>query len=364
MVFWSGKTVLITGHTGFKGSWLSFWLVRLGANVVGVALSPETQPALFDQLGLSQQVEHHLCDLREVDRLQSLVQHIQPDIIFHLAAQPLVRRSYREPLLTWETNVMGTIYLLEGLRKIQMPCAVVLVTTDKVYENCEWNFGYRETDALGGHDPYSSSKAAMEIAIRAWRKSFFATDHPVALASARAGNVIGGGDWAVDRIVPDAIRALQMGNPIPVRNPLSTRPWQHVLDPLSGYMLLAEKLYKHIGIGEDNPFTQAFNFGPMLPSNKTVQVLVEKILLYWPGTWQNCVKVQAPHEAGKLNLATDKAFHELRWQPCWGFEEAVEKTVTWYQAVSKGANAAKISMDQIRSYEQSVQLLIPSSNGT
>ena len=241
MGFWSNKTVLITGHTGFKGSWLSLWLWRLGAKVVGISLQPESQPALFHQLGLAQHVEHYLCDLREIDQFQGLVQQKQPDVIFHLAAQPLVSVGYQQPLLTWETNVMGTIYLLEGLRDFQKPCATVLVTTDKVYANSEWHFGYRETDALGGYDPYSSSKAAIEIAIQAWRKSFFVADHPVALASARAGNVIGGGDWAKDRIVPDAIRALQKGNPILVRNPLSTRPLAACFGPFEGLHVLGRE---------------------------------------------------------------------------------------------------------------------------
>jgi len=260
--FWRGRRVLLTGHTGFKGSWLAFWLTELGAQVTGIALPPETEPNLFDQLELAQRLEHRLGDLRDPDVLAELVTETQPEVVLHLAAQPLVRRSYVEPASTWATNVMGTIHLLEALRRLETPCAAVLITTDKVYRNNEWLYGYRENDPLGGHDPYSASKAAAEIAIASWRSSFCGpgahqTPH-LRIATARAGNVIGGGDWAADRIVPDAIRALAAGQPIPVRNPLATRPWQHVLDCLAGYLLYAQTLEEREIVAD------ALNFGPPL----------------------------------------------------------------------------------------------------
>jgi CDP-glucose 4,6-dehydratase len=237
-----GKSVFVTGHTGFKGSWLTAWLLELGAHVHGFAQPPPTTPALFDQLGLAARIQHELGDVRHFMAVQRSIAKAQPDFVFHLAAQPLVRRSYEEPLETYATNVLGTAHVLEALRGLQKPCAAVFITTGKCYENREWVHGYREEDPLGGHDPYSSSKAAAEIAIASWRRAFFC-DHPVKIASARAGNAIGGGDWAADRIVPDCIRSLQAGQPIAVRNPKATRPWQHVLEPLSGYLWLAALLY-------------------------------------------------------------------------------------------------------------------------
>ena len=244
--FWQGKRVLLTGHTGFKGSWLALWLCELGAQVTGFALAPDTQPSLFDQLGLAGRLDHHIGDLRDPAALRELVAASQPEVVLHLAAQPLVRRSYAEPVLTWETNVLGTIHLIEALRPLAHPCAAVLITTDKVYRNNEWLYGYRENDPLGGHDPYSSSKAAAELAISSWRASYCGSlphqSPHLRLASARAGNVIGGGDWAADRIIPDTVRSLRAGEPITLRNPTATRPWQHVLEPLGGYLALAEAL--------------------------------------------------------------------------------------------------------------------------
>jgi len=237
------KTVWLSGHTGFKGAWLAQWLLELGANVHGFALEPATEPALFDQLGLAKRLHHQIADIRDPAAVRESVKKSQPDFVFHLAAQPPVRLSYEQPLETYATNVMGTAHVLEALRALDKPCAAVLITTDKCYENREWLHSYREEDPLGGYDPYSSSKAAAEIAISAWRRSFF-KKHPVKIASARAGNVIGGGDWALDRIVPDCIRALQKKQPIAVRNPNATRPWQHVLEPLSGYLWLAARLYQ------------------------------------------------------------------------------------------------------------------------
>src|SRR5437868_10635382 len=300
------KTVWLSGHTGFKGSWLATWLLQLGARVHGFALEPPTKPSLFEQLGLASEVEHEIGDIRDGKAVEKSILSAAPDYIFHLAAQPLVRLSYQEPVATYETNVMGTVHVLEALRTLQQPCAAVFVTSDKCYLNLERSHAYREEDALGGRDPYSSSKAAAEIAIAAWRGSFFdpATDSAVRIASARAGNVIGGGDWASDRIVPDAIRSLGHGEPIPIRNKNATRPWQHVLEPLSGYLWLAAILSRP-SLRPQEPaaeFSSAFNFGPALESNRTVQQLIEEVLKHWPGTWLDRHEPAAPHEADLLNL--------------------------------------------------------------
>jgi len=353
------KRVCVTGHTGFKGAWLCEWLLGLGARVSGFSLAQASSaPSLFDQLALADRLKDTRGDVRHPSEVSEWVAGEQPDFLFHLAAQPLVRLSYKVPVTTWETNVMGTIHVMEGLRMLARPCAAVLITTDKVYENREWLHGYREADPLGGHDPYSSSKAGAEIAIASWRASFF-QNHPVCVASARAGNVIGGGDWSEDRIVPDLVRALQAGRPVPVRNKTSTRPWQHVLEPLSGYLLLAARLAeagsKHEGPGtrrEVSDLCSAFNFGPHLESNKTVKNLVEEALKHWPGSWEDRSDPQAPHEAGKLNLVWDKAHHLLGWSPRWGFAETVEKTMAWYRAAAQGTDPAELTRRQIAEYSQ------------
>lgn len=319
-----GRTVWLSGHTGFKGAWLTEWLRQLGATVHGFALAPSTEPALFDQLGLVSRMHHEIDDIRDLDHVRQSIERSQPEFVFHLAAQPLVRLSYNEPVATYATNVMGTIHVLEALRNLRKPCAAVLVTTDKCYENAECVHGYREIDPLGGYDPYSSSKAAAEIAIAAYRRSFF-QNHPVRIASARAGNVIGGGDWATDRIVPDCVRALQKGAPIPVRNKVATRPWQHVLEPLSGYLWLAALLTKNPAVAS------AFNFGPAHESNRTVAELVQEVLKHWPGRWEDKSDPNAVHEAGLLQLSTDKANALLGWSPVWSFPTAVERTVQWYR---------------------------------
>lgn len=332
-----GRRVLVTGHTGFKGSWLCEWLLKLGAEVYGFALPPPTQPSLFECLDLERRITlHQLGDVRDPGSLQAVLEKARPEFVFHLAAQPIVRLSYAQPAATWATNVMGTVNLLEALRQSARPCAVLVVTTDKCYENREWVHAYREEDAMGGHDPYSASKGAVELAASSFRRSFFHANTGIRLASARAGNVIGGGDWAPDRIVPDCIRALQNGGAVPVRNKVATRPWQHVLEPLSGYLQLAGWLSSDPG---SNPFPaelyqSGFNFGPALESNRTVSDLVGEILRHWPGNWEDHSDPNAPHEAVKLNLSTDKAFHILNWQPRWGFEETVEKTVSWYKAAA------------------------------
>lgn len=346
----AGKKVFVTGHTGFKGAWLCEWLLALGAKVTGFSLPPNTKPSLFEQLELSRRLKHIEGDIRDLNLFRRAVAAAKSDFVFHLAAQSLVRLSYEQPVETYATNVMGTVNLLEALRGLKKPCAAVLVTTDKCYENREWNYGYRENDPLGGHDPYSSSKAAAEIAIAAYRRSFFAK-HPVRVASARAGNVIGGGDWAKDRIVPDCVRALQLGQPIPVRNKHATRPWQHVLEPLSGYLWLAAVLSKPrlAKAGAEN-FCSAFNFGPALDSNCNVEKLVNEILCHWPGKWTDQSNPKAVHEASLLNLATDKAHHLLGWKPVWNFAATVEKTVSWYRDVSVAApgkrNTAAQSLTQ------------------
>jgi CDP-glucose 4,6-dehydratase len=318
--------------------------------VHGFSLAPATSPALFDQLQLAGRIKHEIGDIRDAAAVQRSVQAAQPDWVFHLAAQAIVRTSYDRPVETYETNVLGTIHVLEALRALRKPCGAVLVTTDKCYENQHWLHGYRETDALGGHDPYSSSKAAAEIAIDSWRRSFF-SNHPVRIASARAGNVIGGGDWAVDRIVPDCARALQQGKAIPVRNKTAVRPWQHVLEPLSGYLWLAARLGGVNALSFDaSASAAAFNFGPGHDANRTVAQLVEEIFKHWPGHWEDRSD-PAAHEAQLLQLATDKAHALLGWSPVWKFSEAIANTAAWYQrAAANPADIHTLTGAQITAY--------------
>jgi CDP-glucose 4,6-dehydratase len=360
--FWAGKRVLVTGHTGFKGSWLSLWLSEFGAQVSGLSLEPETHPSLFNQLHLARRLKHHwIADIRDFGAVADAVEASQPQVVLHLAAQPLVRRSYRDPLGTWDTNVQGSLHVLEALKVLQHPCAVVMVTTDKVYENQEWDYGYREADRLGGHDPYSASKAAAELAIASWRSSFCGSaghqTSSLAIATARAGNVIGGGDWAEDRIVPDAMRALSAGEPIPVRHPLATRPWQHVLEPLGGYLLLAEQLSrtqvapKQLEAQTANHFASAFNFGPALESNRTVRDLVDLALQHWPGAWRDCSDPDDPHESSRLHLQIDKAHQQLDWQPRWDFATTVARTVGWYRVVHEGGCALEACLADLEAYQ-------------
>ncbi len=337
--FYQDRKVFVTGHTGFKGSWLCEWLLHLGAHPVGYSLQPKTKPALFEQLGLARRMDHNIYDIRDPGVLQACVEACQPDIVFHLAAQPLVRRSYADPVHTYETNVMGTINLLEAVKHLKKPCAVVVITTDKCYENHEWIWGYRENDALGGHDPYSASKACSELVVQSYRKSFFgiSAKKNIALASARAGNVIGGGDWAEDRIVPDCIRALLSKNSITVRNPNATRPWQHVLEPLSGYLRLGQLLYPDQGVASGE-LCSAFNFGPNVESNQTVGALVDAMLGHWPGDWKDQSDPNAPHEAGLLNLNIDKAWNDLKWRPVWEFSTTVKETMQWYREITESGH--------------------------
>ncbi|MBU9698228.1 CDP-glucose 4,6-dehydratase [Rhodobacteraceae bacterium HSP-20] len=343
--FWSGKRVLVTGHTGFKGSWLSEMLLSRGAQVAGLALPPDTRPALFDQLDLAARMDHLAGDIRDPVLVAARLREVQPEVVLHLAAQPLVRRSYRDPLETWSTNVMGTAHVLEAVRALDTPCAVVVVTTDKVYENREWEHPYRETDPLGGHDPYSASKAGTELVAASWRKAFF-TAGPVRLATARAGNVIGGGDWSEDRILPDLARAFAAGRALPVRNRHAVRPWQHVLDPLAGYLLLAERLS-----GPDAArFEDGFNFGPEPADQRSVGDLVQEARRHWAGEWSDATDPAAPHEAGRLALSIERARLMLGWQPRWDFARAVAETVGWYRDVATGADPAARVRDQIAGF--------------
>lgn len=342
--FWAGKRVVLTGHTGFKGAWLSIWLGRLGAEVTGIALPPETRPSLF-ALARPDLKESHFQDIRDAARLAELVRSASPDIVMHLGAQALVRPSYQDPLGTFATNVLGTANLLEAVRSVPSARVVVAITTDKVYRNLEHAFPYRETDHLGGHDPYSASKAASEIIIASYRDSFL-REKGVAVASARAGNVIGGGDWSADRLLPDAVRAWQSGNTLSVRRPEAKRPWQHVLEPLSAYLVLAERLWSDPAIGD------AFNFGPISHEAAPVRQVIEIARAsFGRGEVQYGDGTEGPHEAGWLALETAKARHMLGIEPRWSLAEAVDRTMKWYRAQNDGADARALCEAEIDEYE-------------
>jgi len=349
---YAGRRVLVTGHTGFKGSWLCEWLLSLGAEVHGVALAPE-EPSLFNALGLERRMRHRILDIRDAAALREHVTALRPEFIFHLAAQPLVRLSYAEPITTFATNVQGTAHLLEAVRAGDFPCTVVVVTSDKCYANDGRPRAFRESDPLGGHDPYSASKAGAEIVTASYRDSFFSHDTRVALASARAGNVIGGGDWAADRIVPDAVRALAADRPVPVRNPAFTRPWQHVLEPLGGYLVLGAKLEAARHSGDPAGLAAlagAFNFGPEPAANRTVRELVEEILAHWPGEWEQAAQEAHLPEAPLLSLDISKADEVLDWQPRWNFAQTVMETAAWYRGVHQGGDAVALTRGQIADY--------------
>jgi len=331
----SGRRVLVTGHTGFKGSWLCDWLLELGAEVYGYALDPETTPSLFDDLGLVEHIDSVVADIRDLGAVNSTMQRVRPEIVIHMAAQPLVLRSYAEPVYTFDTNVMGTANLLSAVRECDETRVVVNVTTDKVYLNREQGRPFAEDDPLGGHDPYSASKACAEIVTASMRDSYFASGPLV--ASARAGNVIGGGDWAENRIVPDIVRALSARRPVEVRNPSAIRPWQHVLEPLGAYLHLASRLWS-----EDRQFAEAWNFGPDQAAVHTVQDVVERAIEVWgEGSWQG--SGTALHEAGVLTLDIAKAAERLGWRPVWGFDRTVERTVEWYRGYAEDASNAPTS---------------------
>lgn len=355
---YSNRRVFVTGHTGFKGSWLCQWLLNLGAQVHGYAFDPEPHERLFGQLSLADRIASDVRgDVRDLASLKAAVDAASPEIVFHLAAQPLVRKSFAVPVETFETNVMGTVNVLETIRTSGLACSVVVVTTDKCYENREWSHAYREEDPMGGYDPYSASKGCAELVVNAYRRSFFSADASVRLASARAGNVIGGGDWAIDRIVPDVFRAIFAEQAIAVRNKRSTRPWQHVLEPLSGYLWLAARLHLQSQSPPDghspDDLRTAFNFGPALSSNRTVAELVEEVLRHAKGNWVDQSDPHAPHEAGKLNLATDKAFHLLGWNPTWDFAETIRQTAMWYLSDSAAGDAIELTQSQIDSFIRS-----------
>ena len=336
------QTVFVTGHTGFKGSWLCLCLERLGARVVGYSLAPPTQPSLFDQAGVATGIEHHIGDVRDAAALSAALAAAQPDFVFHLAAQPLVIESYGAPAETFATNVTGSINLMEAVRHSGMRGAVVMVTTDKVYLNREWEHAYREDDPLGGHDPYSASKAAMEIAVASWRASFFdpakVDQHGVRIATARAGNVIGGGDWSTNRLLPDLMRALATNGEPTLRNAGSLRPWQHVLEPLAGYLWLGAQL-----AGPDGErFAEGWNFGPQPTDVRSVGDLADAVLAAWgaPG-WTDATQAGALHEAGLLRLAIDKSVGRLGWRPVWDFAETAARTAGWYKAVTARPETAR-----------------------
>jgi CDP-glucose 4,6-dehydratase len=348
-----GKRVFITGHTGFKGSWLAIWLHELGARVTGYALDPPTRPSNFVVSGVEGLLDRHVvADIRDRAALAAAVERSDPKVIFHLAAQPLVRDSYAAPLETFEINVTGTLALLEVVRARHRPCVVIVVTSDKCYENTGQVWGYRECDPLGGHDPYSASKGAAEVMVASWRRSFFDParlgEHGVKLATVRAGNVIGGGDWSKDRIIPDAVSALLVGKPVPVRNPRAIRPWQHVLEPLGGYLTLAARM-----LASDDPtLCDAWNFGPVPGDEVPVADLVDIFVNVWgEGTWEHVAQASAPKEAAILRLAIDKAVARLGWRPRWRVVEAVERTATWYrQHAKQGGDMAEQCRADIRAY--------------
>jgi CDP-glucose 4,6-dehydratase len=344
-----GRTVLITGHTGFKGAWLTAWLKQLGAKVVGIALDPPTSPSHFSAAHLGDGIVDYRIDIRSRTALEEGIVSAQPDFVFHLAAQALVWRSYEDPLETWQTNVLGTLHVLEALRKLSKPCAAVIITSDKCYDNVEWVWGYRETDAMGGPDPYSASKGAAELAIRSHIKSYFPkATSKVRIASARAGNVIGGGDWAPDRIVPDCVKAWSINNGVELRNPHSTRPWQHVLEPLSGYLSLALALAQRPEL-----HGEPFNFGPPAQQNHTVLELVQQMALHWDQVrWQDVSGgAVGPYESSLLKLNCDKALHHLHWHAVMGFEDTVRMTAEWYRAYYQQPTQIAATTDaQIEAY--------------
>ncbi len=347
---YSGRRVLVTGHTGFKGGWLCHWLRALGAEVHGCAIEAEGQPNLFGASGLGGSLaSDRRIDIRDQAATAAAIAEVRPEVVFHLAAQPLVRRSYREPVSTFATNVMGTVHVLEGVRAAGSVRACVVVTSDKCYENREWAWGYREDEALGGHDPYSASKGASEIVAASWRRSFLA-GAGVGLATARAGNVIGGGDWSEDRIVCDAVRALCAGRPLEVRNPQARRPWQHVLEPLSGYLLLGQRLLA----GDDPRIAEAWNFGPATTSIRPVSDLVDRLVRAWgSGSWLDRSDPANLHEATWLALSWEKAFHRLAWRPVWDFDRTVQQTVAWYRSFHvAGTPAAELVAEQVEAYQR------------
>ena len=349
-----GKSVLVTGHTGFKGSWLCLWLNRLGARVTGLSLEPPTMPSHFVESEVLQLLQSHIvADVRDTETLIKSIWNSKPDLILHLAAQSIVREGYREPFETFSTNVMGTASVLEAIRIVDRPCCAVMVTSDKCYENREQVWGYRESDAMGEHDPYGSSKGAAELVIRSYRDSFFSTtklsQHGIKIASARAGNVIGGGDWTPDALIVDAVKALSLGHPVRIRCPEAFRPWQHVLQALSGYLTLASKLMT----SDDPKYCSGWNIGPLPGNEIPVREVVELFLEEWgQGSWIDAGDPNAPREAGILRLSIDKALWDLNWRPGWDFRETIRQTAQWYRnRLTRPGSMQGTSMAQIADYE-------------
>ena len=348
--FWAGRKVFLTGHTGFKGGWLSLWLQRMGADLTGYALQPETTPCLFSEAEVALGMSSTIGDIRNPETLNIALRQAQPEIIIHMAAQPLVRHSYAFPVETYATNVMGTVHLLDAVRHCSSVRAVVNVTTDKCYENREWLWGYREDEPMGGYDPYSNSKGCAELVTSAFRRSFFNPeryeDHQIGLASARAGNVIGGGDWAADRLIPDCVRAISAGHSVSIRSPASIRPWQHVLEPLSGYLVLAEKLH-----GQGKTFSEAWNFGPDDADARPVDWIVQRMTERW-GTGASWAVDGSPqlHEASHLKLDCSKARTRLSWRPRWNLETTIDHIIDWHKAHLAGQNMHHICNQQIDEY--------------
>ena len=345
--FWSGKRVLVTGHTGFKGGWLALWLQRLGAEVMGYSLPAPTEPSLFETARVSESIQGVIADIGDLARLKGVFREFSPEVVFHLAAQPLVRASYEDPVETYSTNLVGTVHVLDAMRTSKSVRSAVMITTDKCYENRESTKGYRETDRLGGHDPYSNSKACAELAIDCYRRSFFSNAGAPAVASARAGNVIGGGDWAVDRLIPDLVRAGVAGKPLVLRNPKSTRPWQHVLEPLCGYLMLAQRLCV-----EPERFAGAWNFGPMDEDARTVEEVVALAAHRWGDDLRWSVDTGAhPHETRMLKLDSTKAL-DAGWRPVLRVEKAVDWTIEWYRAWRDRQDVKALAHEQIERYDR------------
>ncbi|QYH38980.1 CDP-glucose 4,6-dehydratase [Algoriphagus sp. NBT04N3] len=346
--FWKSKRVFLTGHTGFKGSWLSLWLSSMGALVKGYALEPDTNPSLFNVARISSLIDSEIGNIRNLEALSKSIKAFNPDILIHMAAQPLVRLSYAHPVETYSTNVLGTVHVLEAARKCANLKAIVSVTTDKVYENQEWVWGYRENEPMGGYDPYSSSKGCAELVTAAYRRSFFSSENSPALASARAGNVIGGGDWSLDRLIPDAIKAFENNEPVIIRNPLATRPWQHVLEPLSGYLILAESLYQG-----GKKFAEAWNFGPEDRDCKSVEWILDELVSIWGenSAWKLDQNPQ-PHEARFLKLDCSKAKSGLSWFPTWEIGEVLQKIVNWQLQFRSGADMQLYCLNEIKTYQE------------
>lgn len=348
--FWQGKKVLITGHTGFKGSWLSFWLQAMGATVIGFSLPPPSQPNLFTAARIEENTRSYLGDIRDFDSMHSLINKEKPEIVFHLAAQALVRFSYDDPIETYSTNVMGTVNLLEALRRVNCARVAIVVTSDKCYENREWQWGYRENEPMGGYDPYSSSKGCAELVTAAFRQSYCSADSPEQLfiASARAGNVIGGGDWATDRLIPDFLRAMMSGTTLKIRYPHAIRPWQHVLEPLSGYLLLAENLWFN-----GNDFVGAWNFGSEEKDAKSVEWIANHLTVLWGegASWVLDENHEKTHEARYLKLDISKARAQLKWRPMWALEKALQETVLWYKKYMQQADIREVMHQQILSFQ-------------